>query len=135
MINGHCECERVRFEVDGDIVDLSHCHCSQCRRLHGAAYVTFAGVLRKDFQYLSGEDQIRTYASSDKYLRSSCSNCGSNILATPDEEPDIYYVSMGTIEGNPPHPPAYHIFVGSKAAWHEITDDFPQYDSLPNESN
>lgn len=37
MITGRCECGRVRYEVDGDITDFSHCHCSQCRRLHSAA--------------------------------------------------------------------------------------------------
>ena len=26
--------------------DFSHCHCSQCRRLHGAAFASFAGVPR-----------------------------------------------------------------------------------------
>jgi hypothetical protein len=135
MMNGHCECGRVRFEVDGEIDDFSHCHCSQCRRLHGAAYGTFAGVLRKDFRYVSGEDQVKTYASSEKYLRSFCSNCGSSILAAPEMEPDHYYVSMSMIEGNPPHPPAYHVYVGSKATWHEITDNLPQYDTLPDESD
>lgn len=101
--------------------------------MHGAAYATFAGVMRSDFRYVTGKDQIRTYASSEKYSRSFCSHCGSNILAAPEEEPDIYYVSMSAIEGNPPHPSAYHIFVGSKAAWHEISDDLPQHEELPNE--
>ncbi|GIT34199.1 MAG: hypothetical protein Ct9H300mP4_05180 [Gammaproteobacteria bacterium] len=38
---------------------------------------------------------------------------------------------MGAIDGNPTHPEAYHIYVGSKAPWHEITDDFIQYDEAP----
>jgi hypothetical protein len=58
MITGHCECGSVRFEVAGDIEDFSHCHCSQCRRLHGAAYATFAGVVRRHFHYLSGEADV-----------------------------------------------------------------------------
>jgi hypothetical protein len=40
---------------------------------------------------------------------------------------------MSTIEGDPPLPPGYHIFVGSKAAWHEITDDLEQYETVPPE--
>jgi hypothetical protein len=27
--------------------------------------------------------------------------------------------------------PTAHIFVGSKASWHEILDDLPQYDESP----
>ena len=42
MLSGHCECGRIRYQVDTGIKDFSHCHCSQCRRLHGAAYATFA---------------------------------------------------------------------------------------------
>ena len=133
MIIGHCECGRVRFEIDGEIRDFSHCHCSQCRRMHGAAYATFAGVARDKFRYLSGEDEITSYTSSATHQRLFCSNCGSNILCALDSEPDDLYVSMSMIEGDPPRPPGYHIFVGSKAPWHEITDDLPQYDTEPPE--
>ncbi len=131
MISGHCECGRVRFEIDGDINDFSHCHCSQCRRLHGAAYATFAGVSRHEFRYSSGEDDVSVYASSATHDRVFCSVCGSNIFVALDSEPDTLYVSMGAIEGDPPRPTGYHIFVGSKAPWHEILDDLKQYNEEP----
>ena len=133
MMTGHCECRRVRFEIDGEINDFSHCHCSQCRRLHGAAYATFAGVARSDFRYLTGESDVTTYTSSDTHQRVFCSICGSNVLVGLKSEPETYYVSMSMIDGDPPRPPAYHIFVGSKAPWHEITDDLPQHDAFPPE--
>ncbi len=131
MNNGHCECGRVTFEFDGEIDDFSHCHCSQCRRLHGAAYATFAGVSRDAFRYLSGESDIKIYKSSPTHDRVFCSNCGSNIMVSLTEEPGIYYLSMSAIEGDPPLPPGYHIFVGSKAPWHEITDDLVSHDAAP----
>ena len=131
MIEGHCECGRVRYEVDGDINDFSHCHCSQCRRLHGAAFATFAGVSSDQFRYVSGESDTSAYASSDNHSRVFCSQCGSNILAALDEEPDALYLSMSTIEGDPPRPAGYHIYVGSKAPWHEISDNLKQYDTEP----
>jgi hypothetical protein len=59
MIHGRCECGRIRYEVDGDIEDFSHCHCSQCRRLHGAAYATFAGVSRDKFRYSFGISLVK----------------------------------------------------------------------------
>jgi hypothetical protein len=127
MIHGHCECRRVSFEADCEISDFSHCHCSQCRRLHGAAYATFAGVDTSKFRYVSGEDALSTYASSDTHQRVFCGNCGSNILVSLDDYPDMLYLSMGAIEGDPELPEAYHIFVGSKAPWHEILDDCTQY--------
>jgi hypothetical protein len=133
MITGHCECGRVRFEVAGEIRDFSHCHCSQCRRLHGAAFATFAGVARDAFHYVSGESDLSVYASSKNTERVFCSVCGSNILVDPAGKTDIVYLSMSAIEGSPAVPDGYHIYVGSKAAWHDINDDLPQYDTEPLE--
>lgn len=128
MINGHCECGRVSYEVDGAITDFSHCHCSQCRRLHGAAYATFAGVARNEFRYLCGDSALTTYASSGHNDRVFCSKCGSNILVDHKPDADYLYLCMGTVDDNPPCPRGYHQFVGSKAPWHEIADDLEQYE-------
>ena len=99
MIKGYCECRRVQFEVDGEIEDFSHCHCSQCRRLHGAAFATFAGVAEAKFRYLSGEDEVRHYASSAGHDRTFCRVCGSNIYVALDAEPESLYLSMSTLVG------------------------------------
>ena len=131
MMRGFCECRSVQFEVDGEINDYSHCHCSQCRRLHGAAYATFAGVARNQFRYVSGQDVIRSYSSSESHDRIFCGKCGSNILVDYKPEIDMLYLCMGTLDDNPPHPTGYHQFVGSKAPWHEITDGLEQYDIGP----
>ena len=129
MIKGHCECGRVSYEADGEISDFSHCHCSQCRRLHGAAYASFAGVAREDFRYTSGESDVKVYASSPSHERLFCAECGSNILVALESEPDQLYLSMGALDGDLSLPRGYHIYVGSKATWHEITDDLPQFDA------
>ena len=65
--------------------------------------------------------------------RTFCSNCGSNIYVAIDGEPATLYVAMGVINGNPPRPPGYHIYVGSKAPWHEINDGLRQYDKAPRD--
>jgi hypothetical protein len=127
MITGHCECNSVRFEADSAITDYSHCHCSQCRRLHGAAFATFAGVARDKFRYLSGESDLSVYASSDNHDRVFCKVCGSNIMVELSDYPDEVYLSMSVIDGDPPRPPGYHIYVGSKAPWYEINDALTQY--------
>jgi hypothetical protein len=40
---------------------------------------------------------------------------------------------MGTLVEAPTIKPSAHIFVASKASWHEITDDLPQYPEFPIE--
>jgi len=121
----------VQYQAEGEIDDFSHCHCSQCRRLHGAAFASFGGVKRKDFRYVSGESELKSYASSESHARVFCGHCGSNILVELSTEPDALYVAMGTVNGDPQLPPGYHIYVGSKAPWHTINDDLPAYDEEP----
>ena len=133
MITGRCECQRITFQVDGEINDYSHCHCSQCRRLHGAAFASYAGVDLTSLKYLSGQSELSSYASSDNHRRLFCKNCGSNILVALTEEPDALYLAMGVIDGNPKLPPAYHIFMGSKAPWYERDNRGEQYDTFPEE--
>ncbi len=133
MITGRCECKKVRYQVDGVINDYSHCHCSQCRRLHGAAFASFAGVQTDEFSYLSGKSDLSVYESSENHDRIFCRNCGSNILVALSEEPDMLYLAMGTVDGNPQCPPGYHIYVGSKAPWYEFEDQLPHYDTEPED--
>ncbi len=129
MLSGHCECRKIQFQVDSEINDFSHCHCSQCRRLHGAAFATFAGVAADKFECLSGDSDMACYNSSPGSKRFFCKHCGSSIMVRVDSEADVLYLAMSTIEGNPDHPPAYHAFVTSKAPWYEINDDLPQHET------
>ena len=133
MIRGRCECGAVRLSVDAPIEDFSHCHCGQCRRLHGAAFATFAAVAIDRMQYEQGEDQVATYASSAKNDRHFCAVCGSTIGVFAKDEPTLYYLSMSVVEGDPPRPVGHHSWVGSKAPWHEITDDLEQFEAAEPE--
>jgi len=47
-------------------------------------------------------------------------------------EADMIYIAMGTLDGDVELPPGFHQFVGSKAAWYEISDDLPRYDEWPD---
>jgi len=133
MIQGGCQCGKARYEADSAISDLSHCHCSMCRKLHGAAFATFAGVARDTFRWSAGEDVLKTYPSSDTSDRHYCGNCGSQLLVLYKPEPEVGYLTMGTVDGNPDCPLPYHQFVASKSPWHEITDGRPQHDTWPDD--
>lgn len=133
MITGRCECGRVRYEANAAIEDFNHCHCSMCRRLHGAAFASWGGLLKESFRYVSGETDVRVYASTDAIDRMFCTHCGSSFLSDFKAEPDRLYVAMGTVDGDPECPPGYHFFVGSKAPWIEIGDGLPQWQEWPRD--
>jgi hypothetical protein len=131
MIRGSCLCARVRYEISGPLEEIHHCHCSRCRKAHGAASSTFAQVAGDSFRFVAGEDRVRRYRSSPPVERAFCGDCGSNLLFRFEGAPAAAWVAAGTFDDDPGMRPGAHIFVGSKAAWYAITDDLPQHAEYP----
>ena len=130
-LSGSCLCGSVRYEVAGSLRFLGNCHCSQCLKSHGAAFATW-GILDPDqFRWTSGAEFVQGYESSPGRQRCFCRNCGSPLVSTHDGV--VGEVAAGTLDGDPGVRPREHIFVGSKAPWHEITDALPQYAQWPPE--
>ena len=130
-LNGSCLCGGVAYEIAGEPLEMSNCHCSMCRRAHGGAYTTFLKVRRKDFRITSGAERVAGYASSPGVTRSFCSECGGKFTFEWDAAPDVLWLAAGTLDDDPGMTPSRHIFVGSKADWFEIHDDLQQFDAYP----
>lgn len=124
---GSCLCGQVRYLVAGPIEDVSHCHCSMCRKAHGAAFATYANVPAAAHRFVQGAERLRVFNSSGHTERVFCSVCGSPMLwRNPVEFPGIASFPLGSLD-TPFRPPVErHIFVGSKAVWHQIGDAWPQ---------
>lgn len=129
MITGSCLCGSVRYEIRSVVGDPSHCHCSMCRKVHGAAFGTYARVPLSEFSWRSGEESVVTYHSSPGVRRTFCRRCGSTLQYVTDTEPDSFALALGTLDDDPGVRPTHHIFVLSKAPWYDITDDLPQHDA------
>jgi hypothetical protein len=127
MIRGSCLCGGVRYEITGDLRGMTHCHCSMCRKSHGAAFATYAEVESRDIHFSKGQELISRYASSDSAQRSFCARCGSNLLFEPKETPNQVWVAAGGFDSDPKAAPRAHIYVDSKASWFSISDDLPQF--------
>jgi hypothetical protein len=128
-IRGGCLCGAVRYEIDGSFAAAGHCHCSMCRKSHGAAFATWAFVSPEQFKWTSGVEFVEAYQSSPELERRFCRKCGSPLVATHDGK--AMEVVLGTVDGDPGVRPREHIFVGSKAPWYEITDALPQFEKWP----
>jgi hypothetical protein len=51
----------------------------------------------------------------------------------PTVVPDfgLVLIPAGSVDTSLRSPTAVHIYVGSKAPWHDITDSAPQFDEMP----
>ncbi len=132
MLTGACLCGDVAFAIDGTVDAMAHCHCSMCRKFHGAAYATFSAVRPERFRWWRGEGKVRHYQSSDRGWRHFCPRCGGPAPALPPGGP-FALVPMGNVAEDPGARPNMHIFAASMAPWHHIADDLPRHDEYPPE--
>ncbi|MFO0726363.1 MAG: GFA family protein [Myxococcota bacterium] len=128
MNAGACLCGALRYEVEGPFNNLMHCHCSMCRKHHGAPFATFVGASSKGFRWISGEDAVQEYPSSPSGKRRFCGVCGA---VAPTVMGDSVFMPAGNLVGEIGDAGGMHVFVGSKAPWHVIADDLPQYQDVP----
>lgn len=128
MSRASCLCGDVWWAVDQPFVFMHHCHCSRCRKVHGAPFGTYVGVPADGFR-LRGADTVVTWAPSPDAARSFCGRCGSVVPGPPVQ--GLIFAPAGNFDGDPGARPGDHIFVASKAPWYTIADDLPRFDALP----
>ncbi|PSJ43326.1 aldehyde-activating protein [Sphingomonas deserti] len=128
-LHGACLCEAVEYVVQDAFEYALNCHCSQCRRATGSAFKPLAGIARGELSFVRGEAATMTYGDADAH-DVHCRTCGS-LLFSVVREGAYAHVPLGGLKDEPTLKPSMHIFVGSKAAWYEITDDLPQHDAFP----
>ena len=130
MLHGSCLCGKVTYEITGEPGPIGVCHCQRCRKANGSAFNAVVPVNAANFRLLSG-DTLKKYESSPGVGRYFCGDCGSPIYSQRDAQPELLRVRIGTLDSALPGKPAVHIFVGSKASWHDIHDSAPQFDERP----
>jgi hypothetical protein len=125
VLRGRCECRAVAYEVDDDFAYALNCHCSNCRASTGSAFKPFAGIARDRLRVTQGGDNLLVWGDDDGN-HTRCGTCGSLLFSVVDAE--RVHVALGSLADEPTLKPTAHIFVGSKAPWHEILDDLPQHE-------
>ncbi len=126
MIEGSCSCGKVQYQYDGEITEISMCHCSQCRLAQGSAFAAVCPVDDARLHF-TGAENIKTFQSSETKVRAFCEHCGSPLYSAKTELPDIKRLRIGTITTPFTCDKQFHIFTDSKASWHAITDGYVQH--------
>jgi hypothetical protein len=129
-LSGECLCGTVRYHVLDRFEYAINCHCSQCRRATGSAFKPLAGIERSKLTLTRGQDSLLIYGDEQANHDVRCGRCGS-LLYSVVRDGTYVHVAMGTLTGTPSITPTMHIFTGSKAQWHHITDELPQHREFP----
>jgi len=125
-VGGSCLCGGVIFEISLPSVVCAHCHCTQCRRAHGAAFVTWFTVPKERWRVTQGDALLRRYASSDHARRWFCSGCGSSLFFETDREPGRIDIALANLDGPLDRDPQLHVWYDEHVDWVEAADALPR---------
>ncbi len=81
MVKGSCLCGEIEYEVELIPGKVYNCHCSICRKSHGAAFATLAQAKADTLRFLKGEELLSEYQGR-RGIRAFCSKCGSKMTPT-----------------------------------------------------
>ena len=130
-MKGSCHCGAVTYEV-ARLDSLGHCHCRTCRKTHSAQFATTGRVMRENFRWLTGEDQVTSYRSSPDKQRWFCSRCGSHLVAANDGS-EYVILRAASLDEDPGIRPSRRIWRSHDAPWLFETEEIPSYPEFPPE--
>jgi hypothetical protein len=125
MMTGGCQCGRIRYEIKGEPVDCTACHCDDCRRASGAPFTAWLSVRSDGFCVVAGRP--RAYTSSPGVERTFCADCGTPLTYRHPAFADEVDVTAGSLDSPGDAPPQHHTWTSRKLAWVQIADGLPQH--------
>jgi hypothetical protein len=94
-LTGGCQCEAVRFALDGAPTQVHVCHCRMCQKAVGGPFAVICPVGKSAFRVTRGE--IAWFASSDVARRGFCRDCGTPLCFDYPHDPGIGILA-GTLD-------------------------------------
>ncbi len=130
-IFGQCLCGSVEFEISGPLPDFYQCHCSLCRKLSGSGCDTATFLSSTHFQWVRGQDGVKSFKTESGYRSEFCERCGSTVPHLMDNGRQ-YWVPAGLLANVRDSRVVAHLFVSSKAAWDNVAAGEASYTEMPS---
>jgi hypothetical protein len=125
---GGCLCGAIRFRAGADPIRAVNCHCATCRRVSGAAFMTFVHFPKSAFAWTGTAP--RRYRSSADAERGFCPVCGSTLSIHEEVLADRVLVSLGSLDRPELVRPDDHVWTRSQLPWLEVVDDLPRFATI-----
>jgi hypothetical protein len=126
---GGCSCGAVRYRLGSEPLIVHCCHCLNCQRQTGSAFVINLLIEGDRVELPAGEPQPvdvpRDDGSTQRVYR--CPGCQVAVFSEYGW-PELKFVRAGTLDEPSAVAPDVHIFTRSKVPWVALPDDVPAFD-------
>ena len=115
---GSCLCGAVKFTARLPSLWVAHCHCSRCRRAHGAAFVTWVGVQEEGAQISDPAGALHWFDSPETGgHRAACSKCGSPMFFRGTPWPGELHIARALFTTPVDREPQAHAYYDTHVSW------------------
>ena len=132
MLSGQCSCGAVTYRLSSEPMFVHCCHCYDCQRQTGSAYVLNA-LIETDRIAVEGElteVHLPTPSGGGKVVK-RCAACGDAIYSHYlIRGSGIAFVRVGTLDDSAACPPDVQIFTESKQPWVPLSADIPAFEAF-----
>ena len=117
--DGGCHCGAVRYRLTRQPMFVNCCHCRDCQRQSGSAFVINAIIETNAITCLEGTpDPVATATGSGRpHDIYRCTRCQTALWSDYGRRPALRFVRVGTLDDNVALKPDAHIFTRSKVPW------------------
>jgi len=128
-VQGGCACGACKFSAPIFPGECQHCYCNLCRRLSGAAAMTWIPCTKEDFMWTKKESLklVRTTRHGQRHI---CTACGCVMTIVYDSQPDCVWPVAGVLEDKTLPDDAdnkwyrvIHICCSMMQPWYRLPDD------------
>lgn len=125
--SGQCLCGEIRYAVNSEPVFTGNCHCKDCQRSSGSAFIP-AMIFHEKNVTIAGEAKYYESRadSGNSHSRGFCPNCGSQLFARFSNMPGMLGIKAGTLNDAANYVPKLDFHVASAATWDFMNPELPK---------
>jgi hypothetical protein len=130
-LTGGCSCGAVRYRLASDPMFVHCCHCKDCQRQTGSAFVLNALIEADRVEILSGAPEGVTMPTESGLPHDiyPCPKCRIAVWSTYGGRKQIRFVRCGTLDEPSSLQPDVHIYTRSKLPWVKLPEGVPAFEA------
>ena len=128
---GGCGCGAVRYRMNEAPMFVHCCHCRDCQRQTGSAFVLNALIETNLVTVLSGETAPHPMPtdSGRPHTVFRCTKCGTAVWSEYGGVKPLRFVRVGTLDAPSALTPDVHIYTRSKLPWVTLPEGVPAFET------
>lgn len=130
MFDGGCACGAVRYRLTSRPMFVNCCHCRDCQRHTGSAFVVNAIIETDRAEVMQGEIEPVSVPAGRHIPQviHRCASCRTAVWSIYGGMTKVRFVRVGTLDDPTVFDPNAHIFVKSKLPWVLLPKDIPAFE-------